>query len=452
MYIDTHAHLFDPKFNGEIEQIIDRAKDAGVKYIIVPATDLASSETAITLADKFDCIFAAVGIHPHETKDWDDSWIGRIEVLAKHKKVVAIGEIGLDYYYDFSPCEIQIKAFEAQIELALKLNLPAIIHNREANNDVMTLARKYKERGLRAQFHCFAGSISDARELVEMHHYISFPGIVTFKNADEVRKVLSRIALENLLLETDAPYMTPVPHRGQRNEPSYIKLIAEKIGEIQNLRVEDVARTTTYNAHNLFNIGQKPELSFTYQIGQSLYVNVTNRCNADCVFCDRKGMAVISGYNLKMKKSEEPEAEIYIKEIGDPTKYKEIVFCGYGEPTIRWDIVKQIAGYVKNNGGKTRMNSDGHGNFINKRDITPELKNLIDTVSISLNSTDPGQYGKLMRVDPSLHAEMVDFAKKAINYTHVVMSIVGLNEVDSIAAQKYVKEVIGADFREREYF
>jgi len=163
-------------------------------------------------------------------------------------------------------------------------------------------------------------------------------------------------------------------------------------------------------------------------------------------------MAVISGYNLKMKKSEEPEAEIYIKEIGDPTKYKEIVFCGYGEPTIRWDIVKQIAGYVKNNGGKTRMNSDGHGNFINKRDITPELKNLIDTVSISLNSTDPGQYGKLMRVDPSLHAEMVDFAKKAINYTHVVMSIVGLNEVDSIAAQKYVKEVIGADFREREYF
>jgi TatD DNase family protein len=258
--------------------------------------------------------------------------------------------------------------------------------------------------------------------------------------------------LENLLLETDAPYMTPVPHRGQRNEPSYIKFIAEKIAEIQNLRVEDVARTTSYNVHKLFNIGPKPELSFTYRIGESLYVNVTNRCDADCVFCDRKGMAVISGYNLKMKKSEEPEAEVYIKEIGDPAKYKEIVFCGYGEPTIRWDVIKQIAGYVKNNGGKTRMNSDGHGNFINKKDITPELKDLIDTVSISLNSTDPEQYGKLMRVDPSLHAEMIDFAKKAKNYTHVVMSIVGLNEVDSIAAQKFVKEEIGVDFREREYF
>jgi TatD DNase family protein len=452
MYIDTHAHLFDPKFKGELEQIIERAKEAGIDYIIVPATDLASSEEAVNLADKFDCIYAAVGVHPHETKEWDDSWIDRIENLAKKNKVVAIGEIGLDYYYDFSPREIQIKAFEAQIELALKLKLPVIIHNREANNDVMNLARKYKERGLRAQFHCFAGSIADARELVEMHHYISFPGIVTFKNADEVRKVLSRIALENLMLETDAPYMTPIPHRGQRNESSYIKFIAEKIAEIQKLRVEDVARTTTYNVHNLFNIGPKPGLSFTYQIGQSLYVNVTNRCDSDCVFCDRKGMAVISGYNLKMKKSEEPEAEVYIKEIGDPAKYKEIVFCGYGEPTIRWDVVKQIAGYVKNNGGKTRMNSDGHGNFINKKDITPELKDLIDTVSISLNSTDPEQYGKLMRVDPSLHAEMIDFAKKAKNYTHVVMSIVGLNEVDSIAAQKFVKEEIGVDFREREYF
>jgi len=452
MYIDTHAHLFDPKFKGEIEQILDRAKEAGVDYIIVPATDLASSEAAIKLADKYDCIFASVGVHPHESKDWNDSWIEKIEDLAKNKKVVAIGEIGLDYYYDFSPREIQIKAFETQIELALKLNLPVIIHNRDANNDVINLARKYKEHGLRAQFHCFAGSIADARELVEMHHYISFPGIITFKNADEIRKVLSRIALENLLLETDAPYMTPVPHRGQRNEPSYIKLIAEKIGIIQNLRVEDVARTTSYNAHNLFKIGPKPELSFTYQIGQSLYVNVTNRCDADCVFCDRKGMAVISGYNLKMKKSDEPEADVYIQEIGNPTKYKEIVFCGYGEPTIRWNVVKQIAGYVKENGGKTRMNSDGHGNFINKKDITPELKGLIDTVSISLNSTNPEQYGKLMRVDPSLHAEMIDFAKKAKNYTHVVMSIVGLNEVDSISAQKFVKEEIGVDFREREYF
>jgi len=452
MFIDTHTHLFYPNFEGEVDKVIERAVQSGVDYMIVPGTDLATSLQAIELAEKYDNIYASVGVHPHDSKDWNDSLIEKLEELAKNKKVVAIGEIGLDYYYDFSPREIQIKAFESQIQLALKLNLPIIVHNREANDDVMNIARKYKDSGLRAQYHCFAGSIADARELVEMHHYISFPGIVTFKNADSIRKVLSRVAIENLLLETDSPFMTPVPHRGERNEPAYIKLIAEKIAEIHHLTLQDVGKATSYNAYKLFGIGMKPKLSFTYQIGQSLYINVTNRCNADCVFCDRKGEAVINGYNLKMTKSEEPEAEVYIKEIGDPKNFKEIVFCGYGEPTIRWDVVKQVAKYIKDFGGNTRMNTDGHGNFINKRDITPELKGLIDTVSISLNSTDSVQYGKLMRVDPSMHGEMLDFARKAKNYTHVVLSIVGLSEVDSEAAKKFVVEEVGVDFREREYF
>jgi len=452
MFIDTHTHLFYPNFEGEADKVIERAVQSGVDYMIVPGTDLATSLQAIELAGKYDNVYASVGVHPHDSKDWNDSIIEKLEELAKNKKVVAVGEIGLDYYYDFSPRDIQIKAFESQIQLALKLNLPIIVHNREANNDVMNLARKYKDSGLRAQYHCFAGSIADARELVEMHHYISFPGIVTFKNAESVRNVLSRIAIENLLLETDSPFMTPVPHRGERNEPAYIKLIAEKIAEIHHLTLQDVGKATSYNAFKLFGIGMKPKLSFTYQIGQSLYINVTNRCNADCVFCDRKGEAVINGYNLKMTKSEEPEAEVYIKEIGDPKNFKEIVFCGYGEPTIRWEVVKLVAKYIKDNGGNTRMNTDGHGNFINKRDITPELKGLIDTVSISLNSTDPVQYGKLMRVDPALHGEMLDFARKAKDYTHVVLSIVGLSEVDSEAAKKFVVEEVGVDFREREYF
>ena len=452
MFTDTHTHLFYPNFEGEVDKIIDRAKQAGVDYMIVPGTDLVTSSKAIELAEKYEFIFATVGIHPHDSKDWNESNVVKLEELAKNKKVVAIGEIGLDYYYDFSPREIQIKAFEDQIDLALKLNLPIIVHNREANNDIMKLARKFKDSGLRAQYHCFAGTIADARELVEMHHFISFPGIVTFKNAEGVRKVLSRIAIENLLLETDSPFMTPVPHRGERNEPAYIKFVAEKIAEVHQLTLENVGRATSYNAYKLFGIGMKSNLSFTYQIGKALYINVTNRCNADCVFCDRKGGAVINGYNLKMTKSEEPDADVYIKEIGDPKNYSEIVFCGYGEPTIRWEVVKQIAMYVKENNGKTRMNTDGHGNFINKRDITPELQGLIDTVSISLNSTDPEQYGKLMRLDPSMHTEMLDFARKAKNYSHVVLSIVGISEVDSEAAKKFVTEEVGVDFREREYF
>ncbi len=452
MFIDTHAHLFYPNFENDVDEVITRAKEAGVDYIIVPGTDIATSEKAIDLADKHDFIYATVGVHPHDSKDWNDDLLIQLENLAKKKKVVAIGEIGLDYYYDFSPKEKQLAAFEAQINLAIKLNLPVVVHNRDANDDMMTMIRKYKDSSLRAQFHCFAGTVEDARELVEMHHYISFTGNVTFKNMDHIRKIAGRVAVENLLLETDSPFMTPVPHRGKRNEPAYVKLVAEKIAEIHHLSTEDVGRTTSYNAHKLFGIGNKPGLSFTYQIGQSLYINVTNRCNADCVFCDRKGEAVINGYSLKMKKSEEPEAEVYIKEIGDPKKFNEIVFCGYGEPTIRWDVVKQVAKHVKDNGGKTRMNSDGHGNFINKRDITPELEGLIDTVSISLNSTDPQQYAKLMRVDPQMHEEMINFAKKAKQFTRVVLSIVGLSEVDKEAAKKFVTDEIGVDFREREYF
>jgi TatD DNase family protein len=452
MFIDTHAHLFYPNFNGEIDEIIKRAKEAGVDYILVPGTDLASSVQAIELSKKYDMVYAAVGIHPHDTKEWNDSLIDKIEQLANNEKVVAIGEIGLDYYYDFSPKDIQKKAFEAQIELALKLKLPIIVHNREADTDVMAIIRNYKDSGLRAQFHCFAGTVEDARELVELRHYISFTGNITFKKAETLRKIVSRIAPENLLLETDSPFMTPIPHRGERNEPSYIKLVADQIAAIHKLTTEDIARTTSYNAYKLFGIGMKPDLSFTYKIGNSLYINVTNRCNADCVFCDRKGEAVINGYSLKMTKSQEPDAEIYINEMGDPKQYNEVVFCGYGEPTIRWDVVKEVAKFVKDNGGRTRMNTDGHGNFINKKDITPELKDLIDTVSISLNSTDPEQYGKLMRVDPSLHSEMLNFARKAKNYSHVVLSIVGLNEIDTEAAKKFVVEEVGVDFREREYF
>jgi TatD DNase family protein len=451
MYIDTHAHLFYPNFNGELEEVIDRARKEGVDYMIVPGTDLASSAQAIELAEKYDFIYAAVGVHPHDSKDWDESLLKNLEELAASKKVVAIGETGLDYFYDFSPKDKQIQAFEDQIKLAVRLKLPLIIHNREADKDVMEIMRKYKGQ-VRAQFHCFAGSIEDARELIEMHHYISFTGNITFTKADNLRKVLARVDTENLLLETDSPFMTPVPHRGKRNEPSMIRLVAEKIAEVHHVTVDDVARTTSFNAYKLFGIGMKPQVSFTYKIGSALYINVTNRCNADCVFCDRKGEAIIKGYNLKMTKSEEPAAEIYIKEIGDPKNYSEIVFCGYGEPTIRWDVVKEIAKYVKDNGGKTRMNSDGHGSFINKRDITPELKGLIDTVSISLNSVNPEQYGKLMRVEPSMHAEMLDFARKAKEYTHVVMSVVGMSVIDTDAAKKFVTEEIGVDFREREYF
>ncbi len=453
MFVDTHAHLFYPNFFKETDNVIQRALEAGVDYILVPATDLASSVKVVEMTEKYNCIYGAVGIHPHDSKEWDNSLLKDIEELAKNPKIVAIGEIGLDYYYDFSPKEKQIEAFKAQIELAISLNIPVIVHNREADDDILRIAREYGNTGLRAQYHCYNGSLEHARELIEMHHFISFTGNITFKKADTLRNIAGKIHLNKLLLETDSPFMTPVPLRGKRNEPANIPIIAEKLAEVHHVSVEDIARATSYNAFKLFGIGSKPGISYTYQIGNGLYINLTNRCSADCIFCNRSTDAVVKGYNLKMSHSEEPQVSVYLEEIGDPKRYSEIVFCGYGEPTIRWDEVKEIAKYVKDNGGKTRLNTNGHGNVINKRDITKEFKGLIDSVSISLNSHDPDEYAKLMQVKPAMHNEMIIFAKKAKEAIgNVTMTIVGMSEIDEEKAKKFVTENIGAEFRTRDFF
>ncbi|OGU78959.1 MAG: radical SAM protein [Ignavibacteria bacterium RBG_16_35_7] len=453
MFVDTHAHLFYPNFNGELDEVIQRAKDSGVDYIIVPATDLETCGKVIKLTQKYEMIYGTVGIHPNDTKDWDQSFILKIEAFTRHEKIVGIGEIGLDYFYDFSPKEKQIEAFKSQIELALKLNLPVVVHNRDASEDILKIIKQYSGTGLKAQFHCFNGTLEEARELIRHHHFISFTGNITFTKADSLREVVSKVTPEHLLLETDSPFMTPVPHRGKRNEPAYVKIVAEKIAEIRHVSPEDISRVTSYNAFKMFGIGSKPNTSFTYQIGKNLYINVTNRCNADCVFCDRKGEAVVSGYNLKMSKNDEPEADVFIKEIGDPKQYHEIVFCGFGEPTIRWDVVKKIAEYVKRNGGKTRLDTDGHGNVINKRDITMELNGLIDIVSISLNAADPIKYSELMRVNPLLFDEVISFAKESKKYVEkVVMTAVLLDSVEIEKVRQIVEDEIGAEFRGREYF
>ena len=286
-----------------------------------------------------------------------------------------------------------------------------------------------------------------------MNHIISFTGNITFKKSEELRGVLAGISLNNLLLETDSPFMTPEPHRGKRNEPANVKLVAEKIAEVHKATIEEIARVTSFNAFRFFGLGDKNKTSFTYPIGKNLYVNITNRCNADCFFCNRKGDATLHGYNLKMTKDEEPPAETYIEEIGDPSQYGEIVFCGYGEPTIRWDVVKKIARYVKDNGGKTRLNTNGHGSFINKRDITPEFNGLIDVVSISINTVDPRQYAKIMKLDTRFFNEMVMFAKNVKQFVdRLVMTVVSIDEVEISKAKDVVEKKFGAEFRVRPYF
>jgi len=465
MIIDSHAHLFYPDYREDIDAVLARSREAGVGFIIVPATDLATSHAAIELAEHFPEIYAAVGFHPLDLASLDGSGLAEIEELSRHPKVVAIGEIGIDYYYDRSPRDYQQEVFRRQMEIAVRRNLPVIIHTRNSMPDAVRIVtetvaafpewkrtsaegRGFSHRGV---FHCYSGDAATARELIEDGFLISFTGSITFRNSN-ARNVLLDVGYDHIMLETDAPFMTPVPHRGKRNEPSHLPLIVSKIAETCHASADDVIRTTTFNAKKLFSIGEPDPPVFTYQLGKSLYINLTIRCNADCVFCDRKGEAIVKGHNLKI--TQEPKAKEVTAQIGDPRRYEEIVFCGYGEPTIRLDALKEISATVKAKGGRVRLNTDGHGNVINKRNILPELVGLVDTISVSLNSVDPEQYGRLMRLDgPRFHAAMLEFVREAKNYIpSVVVSVVGMSEIDQAAARELVEKELGVVFRVRPYF
>ena len=468
MFIDSHAHITSEQFDKDRGETLQRAFDAGVEFIVNPGTDLEDCRRAVALAERHPQLYACVGFHPHDAKKASDEGLREIEELSKHPKVVAIGEIGLDFHYDFSPRDVQEDIFKAQIEIAQRRNLPIVIHTRESNDETIRIVEQAlsSDSGWRSQlatphsrypapkgvFHCFSGGPVLAWKVINMGFYVSIPGILTFKNAGLAAEVAEQVSAEHLLLETDSPYLAPAPHRGKRNEPSNIPLIAERIASLQHLSAADIARATNYSVYKLFGIGEPGRPQITYTLKNSLYINLTIRCNADCVFCDRKGEAVIKGANLRIER--EPTAEEVIHDIGDPTKYDEIVFCGFGEPTIRLTELKEVARWVKGKGGKTRLNTDGHGNIINKRNIVPELVGLIDAVSISLNSTDPKQYGELMRLDGSrFFPAMIEFAKEAVRMIpRVIMTVVDLNEVDKEKARVLVEDEIGATFYTRPYF
>lgn len=249
---DSHAHYDDDAFDEDRYALLDSLFDNGVVYIMNCASDLLSSKKSLDLANKYRGIYAAAGVHPHEAQKAADDDLKEIEsMLAGEKKCAAIGEIGLDYHYDFSPRERQKYIFEYQLELALKLGLPVIIHDREAHEDTLSLLKKYKPKGV---VHCFSGSAEMAKEVLSLGMYIGLGGAVTFKNAKKPVQVAEMIPDDRLLIETDCPYMTPVPHRGSRNDSGYIPFTAEKLAQIRGVTPQQILDITFNNAVKLFNI------------------------------------------------------------------------------------------------------------------------------------------------------------------------------------------------------
>ncbi len=465
LFIDSHAHLGDSRFDGDRAEVIERARQAGLKRIIDVGcwSDEGGFSGVESLMRDHDFIYAALGVHPHDAEKVDvGAAFSRIKSLAlgpggeaRGAKVVAIGETGLDYHYDNSSRSAQQEVFARHLALARELNLPVVIHTREAWGDTL---RILCDEGFGTGeagdgvFHCFSGGPEEAREALEMGFYISISGVVTFKGADNVREAVKAAPIERLLLETDCPYLAPAPKRGRRNEPANVVETARAVAEIKGLSLSDVGRITTLNAEEVFGLAGPEKARIAYPIRNSLYLNITNRCTNRCSFCAKFRSYTVKGHYLRL--NEEPGFSEVIRAIGpEPEKYDEIVFCGYGEPLIRLDLVKKVGMFLKRRGCRIRIDTDGLANLVHGRNILPELM-FVDTISVSLNAPDSETYQKLVKTPygEAAYPAILFFLREAKKYiTRVVASVVAVPGLDIEACRRVAVEDAGVEFRVREY-
>lgn len=453
MLIDSHAHLEMKDFDKDRARVIARAVEAGVGYIITVATTIPDIYKALEIAQKNESVFVSIGIHPHEAKDIREGDYDILRSLAREKKVVAFGEIGLDFYRNHSPREIQIARFRELLRLGKDLGLPIIFHDRDAHEEILNVLKEEGNGRWKGVFHCFSGDLSLAKKVIQMGFFISIPGTVTFTKSTTQQDVVQRIPLEKILLETDCPYLAPEPYRGKRNEPSFLRNTAEKVASIKGLSFEDVCRITSLNAGLLFGVGEEiPKGKIAYPIRHSLYLNLTNRCSNRCTFCAKNASYVVKGHDLELDR--EPSAEELIQAVGDPKRYQEIVFCGFGEPLLRLDTVKTVAVELKKNGARIRIDTDGQANLVYGRNILPELKGLVDAVSVSLNAESPEKYQRLCRSPFGTEGfrgllAFIKEAKKVI--PEVVATVVEMPGVDIEACRRLAEEELGVKLKRRAY-
>lgn len=452
MIIDTHAHLDFPDYKSDLESVLIRAKEADVGCIINVGTNLASSKKSIALAKQFTNIYASIGIHPHDASKVSEQDWQILESIVQESKVVAIGETGLDYYRNRSPHEDQQHMFHKHLTLAKAHSLPVIIHCRDASSDCLKILDEHKNGMLSGVVHCFSGTEEMAKKCVDLGLYISFAGTITFSNAHTLREVAKSIPVERLLLETDSPFLAPQPKRGERNEPSYLSFIIPVLANIYGLSEKDIMRITTFNAYKLFGIDEPgQEGKIAYAIRNSLYINLTNRCSNVCAFCMRETYPIVKGHYLKLRK--EPTTEEVLCAIGDPGGYEEVVFCGYGEPTERLDVLIAVAKFLKSKGKRIRLDTNGHGDLIHGRSIIQELKGLIDTICISLNADTAEKYEEICKpvFGEKAYPALIQFIKDAKQVIpNVQVSLVEMPGIDIEKCEKIAKE-LGVDFRIRKY-
>ena len=254
MLVDTHAHLDMPEFERDLPLVIKRAREEGIIAIVTVGVEPASCQRTLEIADSYSGVYAMLGVHPHNASDVQEGNLAQLRDMAQHEKVKAWGEIGLDFYRNLSPPEVQRERFRQQIHAGKELKLPLVIHSRQATDETFKILQEEMAWEVGGVIHCFSGDEEIAQRYLDMGFHISIPGVITFKGAQELREVVRKIPLEGILLETDAPFLAPEPHRGKRNEPAYVRFTAQTIAEIRGLDVSEVAASTTENARRVFNL------------------------------------------------------------------------------------------------------------------------------------------------------------------------------------------------------
>lgn len=452
MLIDSHCHLDFKDFAADLDSVIDRAKGKGVVRIINVASSIEGTHRSLELAKRYDIIYSTIGVHPHDASQVTDKVIEDLRLLANNKKIVAVGEVGLDYYRNLSPKDKQAEVFRKFINLAGSLNIPLIIHSREADEDLINILKSEKREGQRGVIHCFSGDERFLEECLGMGFNISFTANLTFKKAQILREIARTVPIEKVLLETDAPYLAPEPMRGKRNEPAYLTYLVDEWVRLTGLSREDIERITTHNANELFKLGLNEESSkIAYEIRDSLYLNITNECTNNCYFCIRTQTSFVKGHNLRLDR--DPTATEILKAVGDAKRYREIVFCGYGEPTARLDVVKEVCRELKKAGTVVRLVTNGHGDLINGRSIVKELVGLVDKVSVSLNTDKEDMYYKICKpaFGPGAYEAVKRFISDCVeNGIKAEVTCLDLPGVDIKECEK-ISKGLGASFRARIY-
>ena len=452
MYSDAHTHLDLRDFRTDVAQVIDRARANQVTRFLNVSSSPASIQEVTDLAFRFEGVFAGAGVHPHWASEVDDDLFARVKQALADEKVVVVGEIGLDYYRNLSPKEVQIRVFRKFLDLAREKDLPVVIHSRNALPDILDILEEYGASPWRGIMHCFSGDEEQLGRTLTAGLHVSFAGNITYKSGGRVNSLLRKVPERRLLIETDCPYLSPHPYRGKRNEPGRIPLIAEAVAPERRLFPEDVGRITTFN---LLSLIAPAEVRFppviAYKIRDSLYLNITNRCTCSCSFCVRNDRDGISGYNLRLTR--EPEVEEILKAVASAEGYREIVFCGFGEPTIQLDTMVAAAGQLKEAGHSVRVNTNGLGNLYHGFDMTERLQGIVDAFTVSLNASDRESYSRICKpaMGSSAFDGVLDFIRAALarNF-HVTVTTVEAPEVD-VEGCRAIARSMGVDFRKR-YF